>query len=145
MKTGKPKILIIDDSKNIRKLIKVVLRDKDYDFAEASNGLEALDKVKIENPDLVVLDMVIPGMNGIEVCKAIKGDPRTKHVRIIILTSETTLEARELSHQAGADVFMLKPFEPKDLRSAVKELLSGRLDDCMQNIEKIWTDIYNDN
>jgi twitching motility two-component system response regulator PilH len=145
MRTGKPKILIIDDSKNIRKLVTVVLRDKDYDFVEASNGLEALDKVKIENPDLVVLDIVIPGVNGIEVCKAIKSDPKTKHVHVIILTSESTLEARELSHQAGADVFMLKPFEPKDLRNAVKELLSGRLDDCMQNIEKIWTTIYNDN
>ena len=55
MRTGKPKILIIDDSKNIRKLVTVVLRDKDYDFVEASNGLEALDKVKIENPDLVVV------------------------------------------------------------------------------------------
>lgn len=145
MRTGKPKILLIDDSKNIRKLIRVVLKEKDYDFAEAGNGLDALDKVKIENPDLIVLDIVLPGMNGLEICRAIKSDPRTKQVHVIILTSESTFEARELSHQAGADIFMQKPFEPGDLRNAVKELLTGRLDDCMQNIERIWTNTYNDN
>lgn len=143
MKCGKPKILICDDSKNIRKLVRVVLGEKDYDFIEAGDAISAIEKARVEQPNVVVLDIVIPGgRNGLEVCQKLKSDPITSNARIIILTTEATFDTRELAHKAGADVFMTKPFEPKDLKSAVRELLSGRLDACMEAIERIWAKVY---
>jgi two-component system alkaline phosphatase synthesis response regulator PhoP len=117
------KILIVDDSKNIRKLVSVVLKNEGYEFDEAENGLDALSKVRSERPDLVILDVVIPGMDGINVCKAIKKDPTISSTAVIILTSETTYEAMDAAKNAGAEVFMTKPFEPKDLKDVVKRLL----------------------
>jgi len=126
MTTNEKKVLIVDDSKNIRKLISVVLGKNGYTYVEAGNGLDALEKVDIERPDLVVLDIIIPGVNGLKVCEDIRKNPVTKDTGIIILTSEATYEARELAHQAGADVFMIKPFEPNDLRTAAKEVLERK-------------------
>jgi CheY-like chemotaxis protein len=126
MTTKEIKVLIVDDSKNIRKLISVVLGKIGYTYVEAGNGLDALEKVEIERPDLVVLDIIIPGVNGLKVCEEIRKNPKTKDIGIIILTSEATYEARELAHKAGADVFMIKPFEPNDLRAAAKEVLERR-------------------
>jgi CheY-like chemotaxis protein len=120
------KVLIVDDSKNIRKLITVVLRKEGYEFVEAKNGIEALEKVKIARPDLVILDIIIPGIDGLKVCEEIRKDPKSKDTAIIILTSESTYEAREKAHEAGADIFMMKPFEPQDLRTAAKEALKLR-------------------
>jgi DNA-binding response OmpR family regulator len=126
MENKEIKVLIVDDSKNIRKLISVVLGKYGYTFIEAANGIDALEKVDIERPDLVVLDIIIPGVNGLKVCEDIRKNPATKDTGIIILTSEATYEAREQAHKAGADVFMIKPFEPNDLRAAAKEVLERR-------------------
>jgi len=126
MLNRQPKVLIVDDSANIRKLVTVVLRKEGYEFIEAKNGIEALEKVKLESPDLVILDIIIPGVDGLQVCNIVKSDPKTKDTAIIILTSEATYEAREKANKAGADVFMMKPFEPKDLRNAAKEVLKGK-------------------
>jgi two-component system, OmpR family, alkaline phosphatase synthesis response regulator PhoP len=121
------KILIVDDSKNIRKLVSVVLKNEGYEFSEVSNGLDALSRVKLERPDLVILDVVIPGMNGINVCREIKNDPVISSTAVIILTSEATYEAMDAAKDAGADMFMTKPFEPKDLRSAVRGVLDAKV------------------
>lgn len=126
MENRKPKVLIVDDSANIRKLVGVILGKEGYELYEASNGLEALEKVKLYSPDLIILDMIIPGVNGINVCKEVKNDPRTSSTSVIFLTSEVSYEARDKAHEVGAEVYMTKPFEPKDLRNAVKELLSIR-------------------
>lgn len=120
------KVLVVDDSKNIRKLITVVLKKEGYEFTEAKNGIEALEKVKIVRPDLVILDIIIPGIDGLKVCEEIRKDPKSKDTAIIILTSESTYEAREQAHKAGADIFMMKPFEPQDLRTAAIEVLKRR-------------------
>jgi CheY-like chemotaxis protein len=126
MTTKEKKVLIVDDSKNIRKLVSVVLGKIGYTYVEAGNGLDALEKVGIERPDLVILDIIIPGVNGLKVCEEIRKNPKTKDIGIIILTSEATYEAREEAHKAGADVYMTKPFEPNDLRAAAKEVLGRR-------------------
>jgi len=126
MKNIKPKILIVDDSKNIRKLVSVVLGKENYELYEASNGLDALEKVKLYSPDIVILDMIIPSVNGIDVCRQIKSDPQTQGTSVIFLTSEATYEAREKAHEVGAEIYMTKPFEPKDLRAAVKELIKAK-------------------
>ena len=126
MKNNKPKILIVDDSKNIRKLVSVVLGEKNYEMYEAANGLDALEKVRIYSPDVVILDIVIPSVNGLEVCRQIKSDPKTQRTSVIFLTSEATYEAREKAHEVGAEIYMTKPFEPKDLRNAVKEVIKAK-------------------
>ncbi len=120
------KVLIVDDSSNIRRLISVVLGKRGYKFIESANGLDALEKAKYERPDLVVLDIIIPGVNGLRVCEELRKDPETKDAGVIILTSEATYEAREQAHAAGADIYMIKPFEPNDLRAAADEVLKNR-------------------
>jgi len=126
MGENKPKVLIVDDSANIRKLVGVVLGKNEYELYEASNGLEALEKARRYSPDVMILDMMIPGVNGINVCKGIKNDPKTSSTSVLFLTSESSDEAREKACEAGAQVYMTKPFEPKDLRTAVKVLLSAK-------------------
>ncbi len=120
------KVLVVDDSKNIRKLVTVILGRENYRFSEASNGIEALEKARIESPDLVILDIIMPGADGLKVCEEIKKDPRTRDAAIIVLTSESGYEAKENARQAGADVFMIKPFEPSDLKSAAKNLIDRK-------------------
>lgn len=124
--TKTAKVLIVDDSKNIRRLVRVVLGKEGYAFVEAANGIDALEKASLERPDLIILDIIIPGINGLKLCEEIRKDRRLKNSGIIILTSEATFEARSEAHAAGADAFMIKPFEPADLRAAAKEILRGR-------------------
>ena len=117
------KILIVDDSRNIRKLVSVVLKSEKHSIIEAGNGVEALKKVRLETPDLVILDIIIPGKDGIMVCREIKADPETKRIPIIILTSDSASETRKNAISAGADIFMLKPFVPSSLKDAVNKAL----------------------
>jgi DNA-binding response OmpR family regulator len=119
--TSKKKILIVDDSANIRKLIKVIVkRVGDYEYVEATDGREALKKAAECKPDLIVQELILKGMGGIELCRKVR---EKKDVPVIILTSETTYEAVKQAKDAGADIFIGKPFEPKDLRDSVKELI----------------------
>jgi len=125
MKTRKS-ILIVDDSANIRKLVRVIIkRAGDYEYLEAVDGREGLEKALKYKPDLIILDLIIPKIYGIELIRKIKAHKETKDIPIIILTSETTYEAVEQAKEAGADIFMGKPFEPKDLRESVRELLGN--------------------
>lgn len=126
--TKELKVLIVDDSKNIRRLVSVILGKEGYTFIEAGNGIDALEKASLERPDLIILDIIIPGINGLKVCEEIRRNPKLKETGIIILTSEATYEARSKAHAAGADVFIIKPFEPTDLRTAAREVLKGRSD-----------------
>jgi len=122
MKTRKS-ILIVDDSANIRKLVRVIIkRVGDYEYYEAADGREGLEKALKHKVDLIVLDLIIPEMDGIELIRKIR---EYKDVPIIILTSETTYEAVKQAKEAGADIFIGKPFEPKDLRESVKELIGS--------------------
>jgi len=120
MKTAK--VLIVDDSSNIRKLIKVVLKKDGYEFDEADSGTEALAKIVLYEPDLVILDLVIPGVDGYGVCVNIKKGERPQ-TKVLVLTSESSQDARDKAYEAGADHFMTKPFEPEDLRLAARRLL----------------------
>jgi CheY-like chemotaxis protein len=116
------KILIVDDSANIRKLVKVIVKKVgNFEFLEADNGKDGLDLALKHKPDLAILDMIMPGIDGIELCKRIKA---AQEIPVIFLTSETTYEAVRQAKEAGAEIFIGKPFEPDDLRTSVKELLA---------------------
>ena len=121
------KILIVDDEDHLRMLIEQTLEDLEDEGVElltASNGQEALDMIIDEKPDLVFLDVMMPKMNGIEVCRKVKQELKLNDVFIIILTAK----GQELDKQKGkdvdADVYMTKPFDPDDLLDKAREVLN---------------------
>jgi len=119
-----PTILIVDDEEDIRDLISMnLLREKDYTVIEASDGLEALASAKAQSPDLIVLDLMLPGMDGFNVCKNLKESAKTKAIPIIMLTARGRLEERIGGLELGADDYLSKPFSPKELMLRIRNLL----------------------
>ena len=117
------KILVVDDDVNIVKLIKLYLENEDYTVCEAHNGKEALDVFNRENPSLLILDIMMPEMDGNEVCRKIR---KTSEVPIIMLTAKGETFDKVLSLELGADDYIVKPFEPKELIARVKAILRRR-------------------
>lgn len=119
------KILVVDDEKALRLLISGTLEIGNYDILEADNGIAALEIVKKERPDLVVLDIMMPGMTGYEVCKRIKNNPDIAGTKILILTAKCQQSDKEEALEASADFYLSKPFSPANLLSMVEEILGG--------------------
>ena len=117
------KIMIVDDEVNIRTALKYRLKKEGYSVLLAVDGLEALDKVALERPDLIILDLMLPRMDGYEVLERLKGDPRTADIPVIILTARGEKEDRARSLESGAASFMAKPFSPRQLVAEVKRAL----------------------
>lgn len=113
------RVLVVDDDPLVRNLLRAVLNDADFDLEEARDGSEALKLVAENAPDVIVLDVMMPGMNGYEVCRTLRADPRLDASRIVILTARDTAADREESKLAGADAFFAKPFSPLDLIESV--------------------------
>jgi two-component system, response regulator, stage 0 sporulation protein F len=121
----KAKILIVDDQFGIRILLNEVFQKEGYNTYQAANGLQALDIVKKHDPDLVLLDMKIPGMDGIEILKRMKViDP---NIRVIIMTAYGELDMIQEAKELGAIMHFAKPFDIDDIRSAVKNNLPEKL------------------
>ena len=121
------KVLIVDDDPDIRTLYGLLLRREGFEVIEAGSGQEALSKVKAETPTLVLLDVMMPGMNGYEVCQQIKSDPQTAHLPILMISGKTTVADRKNGMSVGADDFLVKTIGPRSLVSRVKDLLSPAL------------------
>jgi len=117
------KIMIVDDEVNIRTALKYRLKKEGYSVLLAVDGLEALDKVALERPDLIILDLMLPRMDGYEVLKRLKGDPQTADIPVIVLTARGEKEDRARSLELGAASFMAKPFSPRQLVAEVKRAL----------------------
>ena len=120
------KILIVDDEAHIRMLIEQTLEeleDNDVEFFTAENGEIALDIIQEEKPDLVFLDVMMPKMNGMEVCRRVKKELALNGVFIILLTAKGQEMDRQRGHDVGADVYMTKPFDPEALLEKAKEVL----------------------
>jgi CheY-like chemotaxis protein len=113
-------ILVCDDDPSLRELVRAVL-GPGYHFIEAADGTEALVAARELDPDLIVLDVMLPGLSGIEVLEEIRNDEKLKGIMVVVITawSHAELDARV----AGADRFVSKPFDPDDLSRAVEELL----------------------
>lgn len=119
-----PTILIVDDEEDIRELIAVtLLREEEYRIVEASNGLEALKQAKNARPDVIILDLMLPEMDGSTVFKNLREDPRTKSTPVIMLTAKGRLEEKIAGLELGADDYLPKPFSPKELMLRVRNLL----------------------
>ena len=102
----------------------MILENEDFQTITATNGEEALQKAYSEVPDLILLDIVMPGMDGLEVCKILKEKPRTKSIPVLMFTVLGEWENIEKSKKAGADSHIIKPFTPKNLVDEVKKHLS---------------------
>ena len=121
------KILIVDDEAHIRMLIGQTLEeleDEGVEFLTADNGQTALELIQSEKPNLVFLDVMMPKMNGMDVCKNVKHDLGLKDVFIIILTAKGQELDRQKGQEVGADIYMTKPFDPEVLLNKAKEVLA---------------------
>ena len=114
-------ILVVDDEATLRELVRVVLGDG-YRFVEAEDGEQALELARGEPPDLIVLDVMLPRLNGLEVLAELRRDEALKTVPVVIVTAWS--HAESLAVSSGADHFVSKPFDPDDLKGPVEELLA---------------------
>ena len=119
------KLLIADDEAGVRSLVRMTLEADSYTILEAADGDEALEIARREHPDLIFLDVMMPGTDGVEVCRAIKADPRTAGTTVIMLTAKAQDADREQGLAAGADDYFTKPFSPVSLMMKVEEVLAG--------------------
>ena len=118
-----PKVLIADDQANMRALVRLTLETGRFEIFEAHDGDVALEVARREQPDLVFLDWTMPGMPGVEVCRALRDDPATADMRIVMLTARSQSEDRETAQAMGADDYITKPFSPIQLLEKVRDVL----------------------
>ena len=132
------KILIVDDYLEVRELVEVTLRSGDYQVLQAENGRKAIEIAKAEKPDLIIMDIMMPGdIDGLGATRALKNDPETKGCPIIMLTAKGQEDDIKQGLQAGADNYFVKPFSPLQLIKKVEEVLRNR--DILEPGAKIFT------
>ncbi|MGE4356954.1 MAG: response regulator [Candidatus Omnitrophota bacterium] len=120
---AKKRILIVDDEPDIRDVLRIVLEAEGYEVSEAGDGEEALDKVSKRPPDLIIMDFMMPKLNGPEACRAIKKDILLRHIPIIMLTGRGETSDKIKGIDAGADDYIVKPFEPTELVARLKMVM----------------------
>lgn len=118
------RILVIEDSAVIRRLIEVCLRAADLQLLMREDGPSGLEAVRTESPDLLILDIGLPGMDGWQVLNHIRTDGATKLLPVVVLTAHAEEESRRRADEGGADAFVTKPFQPNDFRQIVLNLLT---------------------
>ncbi|HLL01845.1 MAG TPA: response regulator [Myxococcaceae bacterium] len=119
-----PEVLVVDDSKVMREMVVACLRPyPGLTFTHASSGLEAIERLSLKPYDLIVLDLNMPDIGGIEVVEFVRGQDTLRHLPIVIVTTRGDEASRTRALQAGADRFMTKPFKPDTILSEVKSLL----------------------
>jgi DNA-binding response OmpR family regulator len=118
--TNTKQALIVDDNHQLRELVKMTLAFSDFEIHEADNGKEALTLVKAIRPDVVLLDIMMPGdLNGLDVCRYIKSDPELSQTKVILLSARGQKTDLEAGGTAGADAYFVKPFSPLSLLESI--------------------------
>lgn len=120
------RILIADDDADIRDLVAFKLRHEGHDVVAVADGAAALDACQEEVPDLVILDVMMPGMSGLDAAREIRQDEALKHLPIIMLTARAQESDIDQGFQAGADDYVTKPFSPRELASRVNAVLARK-------------------
>ena len=120
---GNLKILVVDDEPDIVELVMYNLRKEGFDVSSAFDGEDALAKIRKEKFDFIILDLMLPGIKGMEICRIMRSDPRTKNIPIIMLTAKGEEIDRILGLEMGADDYMTKPFSPRELLARVKTVM----------------------
>jgi len=118
------KILIVDDQKEVRELVEVTLSLEDYQIFQAKNGEEAVQLARLEKPDLIIMDVMMPGsIDGLEATRILKSNQTTKNCHVIMLTAKGQQDDRDKGLEVGADHYFIKPFSPLELIMKVEKVL----------------------
>ncbi len=123
MKTSKSKILIVDDDPNILLSVEFLLVKNGYDVLVARNGMEAMEIIQEIIPDIVLLDIMMPDVDGYVICEYIKKNERTKNTKVIFLSAKSKEADIDFGYEIGADLYMIKPFSTRTLLEKITELL----------------------
>jgi len=124
--THNPLVLVVEDYQDAREMYAAYLQFSGYRVAEAANGLEALDKTRELMPDIILMDLALPKMDGWEATRQLKADERTRHIPIVALTGHALAGHAEGARQAGCDAFVTKPCLPDALVTEIQRMLSSR-------------------
>ena len=117
------KILVVEDEPDIRKLVHYNLVQERLQTVEAEDGEKALRLLEREKPDLIILDLMLPGLSGLEICKRVRERPETARIPILMLTAKASEADRVVGLEMGADDYLTKPFSPRELVARVKAIL----------------------
>lgn len=120
---GQKRVLIVDDEVGLRDLLKFRLCAFGFDVLIAEDGYEGFETAKSEIPDLIILDIMLPYLNGYELCKKLKADARTRHIPVVILTVLAQKEDIAMGQTVGAEFFLTKPYDPEKLNAVLKMAL----------------------
>ncbi len=118
------KILIVEDEESLLKLESILLTTKGYLVQGVTTGLAALEAIADEAPDLILLDIMLPGLDGLEVCERIKKNPETRHIPVILLTAKKTPQDLSRGEEVGADQYITKPFKSALVMQTIEQLLN---------------------
>jgi DNA-binding response OmpR family regulator len=122
---AKGKILVVDDEVNITQILEFSIGAEGYEVITAANGEEAIDKARREQPDLIVLDVMMPKIDGFEACRILKANPLTKNIPVVLLTAKGRDIDKKLGYEVGATDYIVKPFSPNKLVDRIHQLLVG--------------------
>jgi len=121
----KKKILVVEDEAELTGAIQIRLEQAGYEVLIAYDGQDALEKARTENPDLIVLDLMLPKIDGYKVCRMLKFDEKYKKIPVVMLTARAQEKDENLGYEVGADAFITKPFKYQVLLAKIAELLGG--------------------
>jgi CheY-like chemotaxis protein len=124
-KTDRPRVLLVDDYPDAREMYSEYLQFSGFDVIEAANGMEALQHAADEAPDIILMDLSLPVMDGWEATRRLKSDERTAHIPVVALTGHALAGISEGARQAGCDAFVTKPCLPEDLVREIRRVLDG--------------------
>jgi DNA-binding response OmpR family regulator len=117
-------VLIVDDEVMTRQMLAMLLKLNGYESVEAEDGLDALEKVETHLPDAIILDVMMPRMDGVTVCKHLRSNPKTALIPVLMLSGRTQIGAEEEGLNAGANVYMKKPMDPREMLAALKTIMA---------------------
>ncbi len=123
---AKQKVLVVDDEPDIVETLKFRLESQGFEVITAYDGLEALEKARNERPDLIILDLMLPKMDGYQVCRLLKFDEKYSNIPVLMLTAKTQEIDRTTGLKTGADEYMTKPFDSQELMKTVKDMLTSK-------------------
>jgi len=124
---NKHTVLVVDDNEQNRELLEAYLEDMaEVRVVSATNGLEALQKVETDRPELILLDIMMPKMSGFEVCKRLKADPKTRDITVVMVTALNETSDVERAAECGTDDYLAKPIDRKALVAQIRSLLAAR-------------------
>jgi len=118
------RVLIVEDQADIRKLIRMTLEFEPYEIHEAADGVDGLRRAGEIHPDLILLDVMMPGeLDGLQVCAQVRANPALQGTRVVLLTARGQIQDRDAGQQAGADEYLIKPFSPLQLIETIERLM----------------------